>query len=274
MKSKLLYLGLILTLLLVFGATWLFAEGEAVMYHACANNDSGTIKMVEADEPCKTNEIKVSWNSIGPEGPQGPTGPEGPQGPIGPEGLQGPIGPEGPQGPPGPSIALGALSTTGTLGGSGGSPFGPLDCLSGSIAVGFKGRAGDDIDRTELWCRELVGLSLFGPVLGLETSGGAIGSSTGGEDYGTALLCPPQSALTGIRVRAGDVGFGFIVDQMGSRCTTFDGTTLDVGFVGLQGSSGVIVNLDCPTGAVVTGFQGRQGLLLDQIALRCRQTIP
>jgi hypothetical protein len=165
------------------------------------------------------------------------------------------------------------LSTTEALGGPGGSAFGPLDCPSGSIGVGFIGRAGDDIDRTELRCRVLEGLSMFGPVFSTESSAGVVGGM-GGADYGDTLMCPPQSALTGVRVRVGEVGFGIIVDQMGSRCTTFDGLTMDVGLVGSQEAFGDLETLDCPPGAVVTGFEGRQGLLLDKIALRCRQTIP
>ncbi len=139
--------------------------------------------------------------------------------------------------------------------------------------MGFRGRAGDDIDRTEIRCRTLVGLGLFGPVLGPETSGGVVGGF-GGTNYGGALSCPSGAALTGVRVRAGNVGFGFIVDQLGSRCTSFLGETFNVGFVGLNESGAGITNLDCPAGAVVTGFQGRQGLLLDQIQLRCRSTVP
>jgi hypothetical protein len=171
-----------------------------------------------------------------------------------------------------PSILLGPVTETPPAGGSGGSAFGPLDCASDAIAVGFRGRAGDDIDQTEVRCRTLVGLGLFGPMLGPEVSGGAVGGS-GGNDYGSNLTCPSGSALTGVRIRADDPGIGAVViDQMGSRCTGLsDGLVVDQGFVGLPGlPSAVITNLDCPAGSVVTGFRGRQGLILDQIQLRCR----
>lgn len=210
----------------------------------------------------------------GVPGPQGDKGPPGPTGIPGPAGSTGVPGPQGDNGPPGSSFILGDLSTTDALGGDGGSPFGPNDCREGSIAVGFKGRAGDDIDRTELLCKEVMGVGLFGPILGPESSGGVVQTSTsqpGGEDYGNALLCPEHFALTGIRVIVGDVGFGIIVDQMGSRCTNFvDGRIWDSDLKGSRQSNGSVENLDCPIGAVVTGFQGRQGLLLNQIALRCR----
>lgn len=337
MKNKLFLIVGILILLLAGGMTWALAQGEGVIYYACVNKSSGTIKIINEGEGCKNNETLIQWNQVGPQGPAGPQGPQGPQGeqglrgepgPQGEQGLQGEKGdkgeqglqgekgekgdkgnpglacwdlngngmtdaeedinedsvvdiadckgpqgdpgPIGPEGPAGSSITLGPITETSAVGGLGGDAFGSFDCDSGAIAVGFRGRAGDDIDRTEIRCRGLLGLGLFGPVLDTEVSGGIVGGF-GGDDYGSALMCPAGSALTGVRVRAGNVGFGFIIDQMGSRCTTFsDGLVFDQGFVGSQESTAEIINLDCPAGSVVTGFRGRQGLLLDQIQLRCR----
>lgn len=53
---------------------------------------------------CNNNETHLTWNTIGPQGPQGvqgPAGGPGPQGVPGPQGATGPSGPQGPQGPQG-----------------------------------------------------------------------------------------------------------------------------------------------------------------------------
>lgn len=65
------------------------AYAQSTVY-ACVNSSSGTIKIVTADTTCKTNEVKLSWDVAGVQGPQGPAGPQGPQGPAG---AQGPAGP-------------------------------------------------------------------------------------------------------------------------------------------------------------------------------------
>jgi microcystin-dependent protein len=82
-----------------------WAQDGSVVYYACVNKSSGTIKVFMEETPCKNNEVAITWNSEGgppgPIGPQGPIGPTGPEGPIGPTGPEGPIGPTGPQGPAG-----------------------------------------------------------------------------------------------------------------------------------------------------------------------------
>ena len=56
---------------------------------------------------CGKNEMPVSWNHQGPQGPVGPQGPMGPAGPQGPTGATGPQGATGPAGPQGPAGAAG-----------------------------------------------------------------------------------------------------------------------------------------------------------------------
>ncbi|MEU6429592.1 hypothetical protein ABZ860_27160 [Microbispora sp. NPDC046973] len=51
---------------------------------------------------CRTGERTVTWNVVGPEGPQGAQGPQGATGPQGPKGDTGPQGPQGATGPQGP----------------------------------------------------------------------------------------------------------------------------------------------------------------------------
>jgi hypothetical protein len=85
--------------------TMAVASGDGEVYYACVNPNSGTIKMIAADESCKQHETRMSWNQRGPQGltgEQGVPGEQGPEGPAGPQGLQGEPGPQGPQGDPGP----------------------------------------------------------------------------------------------------------------------------------------------------------------------------
>src|SRR6185437_2257482 len=58
--------------------------------HACANKQTGALRVVPAGTSCKATESAVSWNSAGPQGPAGPSGPSGSQGPPGtvPQNLQ------------------------------------------------------------------------------------------------------------------------------------------------------------------------------------------
>ena len=84
--------------------------------HACYNNNSGTIKLVNTGQPCHENETAIQWNQTGPAGPTGPQGPAGPAGPTGPTGPQGPAGPAGPTGPTGPQGPTGPAGPPGVSG--------------------------------------------------------------------------------------------------------------------------------------------------------------
>jgi hypothetical protein len=114
-----------------------FLSGSAVVayatappseIYACVNNSSGTIKVISATGTCGSNEIKLVWNTQGPQGvpgPQGPTGAigaAGPQGETGPQGIPGPqgaTGMAGAQGPAGPQGATGPTGATGPQGAPG-----------------------------------------------------------------------------------------------------------------------------------------------------------
>jgi hypothetical protein len=119
-------------------------------------------------------------------------------------------------------------------------------------------------------CRNLDSIGVFGPNLGAVSYSPAIGGS-GGDDYGSALACPVGSALTGLQLRVGFVGFGTVVDQMGVVCTNFrSGHDHVSGLVGNRESGAGVTIMKCPASTVATGFKGRQGLLLDQIQLLCK----
>jgi hypothetical protein len=72
-------LGTLLAIVLIGGATWVFAY-QPFDYAACVNNNSGTIFMIGPDEECGPNAAKIEWNQVGPPGPQGEQGEQGPPG--------------------------------------------------------------------------------------------------------------------------------------------------------------------------------------------------
>ncbi|MCU1384085.1 MAG: hypothetical protein JWL71_2782 [Acidobacteria bacterium] len=155
--------------------------------------------------------------------------------------------------PPGP------VTVVGPAGGFGGNAFAPVDCPAGSVVVGFLGRAGDDIDRTELACAATPALTPTGTFF--------VAGGTGGQDYGAALTCGGGEAVTG--VYGGINGNGWI-DYLGVTCTTLStGASHNTGTAGLN-QGGSPFTLSCPAGKIVTGVEGRQGALMDQISIRCQ----
>src|SRR5205085_3215416 len=55
----------------------------------CYRQDSGRLRVVSSPRECGRNEIPISWNVVGPQGPAGAPGPVGPTGPVGPVGPAG-----------------------------------------------------------------------------------------------------------------------------------------------------------------------------------------
>lgn len=87
-----------------------------VTYDGCYAKTSGLLRVVEAGDVCRSGEVAIRWNQVGPQGPAGPTGPAGPAGPQGeqgPQGVPGPQGEAGPQGEPGPQGEAGPSGFTG-----------------------------------------------------------------------------------------------------------------------------------------------------------------
>jgi hypothetical protein len=72
------------------------------------------IGTVPAGGSCKSGDMTVSWDEVGPTGPPGPTGAPGPTGPAGPTGAPGPSGPAGPTGAPGPTGPAGPTGAPGS----------------------------------------------------------------------------------------------------------------------------------------------------------------
>src|SRR5439155_5738276 len=82
-------------ILLALVAALAFAAGSAVVayadqaasqIYACVNNSSGTIHVIDAAAACAGNEVKLVWNTQGPQGVKGDTGAQGIQGVKGTDG--------------------------------------------------------------------------------------------------------------------------------------------------------------------------------------------
>jgi hypothetical protein len=67
--------------------------------HGCRDQRSGSLSVIDSDtQQCPRGATALTWNQVGPPGPQGPAGAPGPGGPQGPAGAPGPAGPQGPAG--------------------------------------------------------------------------------------------------------------------------------------------------------------------------------
>jgi hypothetical protein len=156
------------------------------------------------------------------------------------------------------------LTFVGPAGGPGGTPFGPFLCPDGAVGTALRGHAGDDIDRTELWCSSLQGTTLGTP----EFAGGVGGF--GGAPYDRT--CTDGYALTGVHGTAGIVLWGGnVVDTLGVTCTTLGFTEqYRPPAVGAPAPGTAAFSLDCPAGKRLVGIRGQQGALLDQITIACK----
>lgn len=151
-------------LFLVITVSWGFAQGGNIMYFACVNNSSGTIKVFQEPQPCSNNEFAIQFNSEGPPGPAGPQGPVGPAGPAGADGQDGAQGPQGPQGEPGPAGPPGADGLEGAQG-----PPGPQGSQGETGAQGPagpqgpqgpQGPPGESLDLFDFYTRTLYDLTV------------------------------------------------------------------------------------------------------------------
>lgn len=116
MRGKLLF-GVTLVALVVAGlATYSWAaSADGTTINACLNND-GKLRLVPALSACKNSESPLSWNTVGPVGPQGSAGLQGLAGLQGPAGLAG-------QNAPDPNAVAGTVAITTAPGGPVFSPI-------------------------------------------------------------------------------------------------------------------------------------------------------
>lgn len=113
--------GVVLSVCMVVCAVSVCDAQQGVI-HACYKKENGQLRVVGASQSCLASETALSWNAVGPQGPQGEQGLAGPQGeqgmpgPQGPRGEQGPQGPRGEHGVAGPAGPRGADGQPGTPG--------------------------------------------------------------------------------------------------------------------------------------------------------------
>lgn len=133
-------------------------ESSSTVLSACVT-DSGAMRMIDpaTGATCRKSERLVSWNQVGPAGPEGAGGPAGPpgeagaagpkgdQGETGPAGAAGAAGAEGPQGAPGPAGPQGAPGPEGPQGVPG--PEGPQGAAGAEGPRGLQGPAGPAASR-------------------------------------------------------------------------------------------------------------------------------
>jgi hypothetical protein len=79
----------LLALLVASPVVTLTAQSATNVIFACVGDNSRQVRFVGAEEPCRNNETRVTFNVTGPQGPEGPQGPPGPAGPQGPSGVTG-----------------------------------------------------------------------------------------------------------------------------------------------------------------------------------------
>lgn len=88
----------VITFTFVVGAAGLMLWAQTTSpspIRACVAKD-GTTRLLLTGSACKSQEILVQWNAVGPEGPEGPQGPPGADGADGEDGVNGATGPRGP----------------------------------------------------------------------------------------------------------------------------------------------------------------------------------
>jgi hypothetical protein len=121
---------IILLVFTVMGVSAVQSIADDSTINACYYIWDGYLRYVTSTDECGEDEVFISWNQVGPQGPIGPAGPIGAQGPEGAQGPQGPVGPQGPSGgpkgdpgPAGPTGPQGPQGAPGVQGARG--PAGP-----------------------------------------------------------------------------------------------------------------------------------------------------
>jgi len=94
--------------------------------------------------------------------------------------------------------------------------------------------------------------------------------SLGSADYQQSLICPTGKHAIGVTVYAATYVNGFELE-----CATLgaNGEHQSIGTVsGMVGGSvgGAPKQLRCPSGKVMVGFQGRQGMWIDRVQVACK----
>ncbi len=121
-----------------------------------------------------------------------------------------------------------------------------------------------------------AGLGCFGGACGIARVGldatRSLTAAYGNEMIGANILdsCLPGEVLTGLQVEYRD-----FITRLGGVCSVLDANERRVALTeghttGLRGQQGgTAATLQCPAGMVVVGLEGRAGLRVNQLSLRC-----
>ena len=96
-RTAKLAIGVLGAIVLVLGGVAAYAAipSSTGVFTACMTKSSGTIRLVEATETCRSSEQKVSWNQAGQPGTPGQDGQDGAPGEDGQDGAPGTNGTNG-----------------------------------------------------------------------------------------------------------------------------------------------------------------------------------
>ena len=188
-------------------------------------------------------------------------------------GLPGPQGPTGPTGPQGAGFSPDYGTKTYSEIASdptGGNDFAEIDCPAGQIAVGIQGKVGQDNNQFGLVCAPISSFSndIAGvhAVTGSTSNTPTVGNLGGGSNLDYSRICPAGYAMIGAH---GSIDSSFITPLL-VHCEQIGGGPLyDTTLANGTPVPGTNVDLRCPGGGVVTGFQGRAGDVLDQVQFIC-----
>jgi hypothetical protein len=201
--------------LLLMGLIPSSVTAATVTYNACVLNGVGAIRMVNATTNCTQLETKISWNSTGPQGPQGAIGPQGPAGlpgtvgPMGPAGASGPMGPSGANGPVGPQGPVGAQGPTGPSGPKGDTgPQGPSGLQGSQGVAGPQGLPGGALASLT---------SLDGVPCMIGVTAGTVSTAVNATTGAISIVCAVPSGSSG-------GGGGTRIDTFPGNCRWDDNT--------------------------------------------------
>jgi hypothetical protein len=133
MKRALLALAFICSVVGAGFATAAITATPTSTIQGCVK-ENGELRIVSAPSSCKHSESSISWNVVGPAGPQGPAGAQGAPGPAGAQGLPGIAGAQGAKGDTGLTGAQGIQGDPG--------PVGPQGIKGDKGDTGFTGAQG------------------------------------------------------------------------------------------------------------------------------------
>jgi hypothetical protein len=129
-------------------------------------------------------------------------------------------------------------------------------------------RAGNDLDAVTMKCAPVTGFAVS--VAGIRATTGSVtltataGNASGGTP--NDLSCAAGSVVTAVQGT-----FTGSINAMRAVCTPIGGgPTNTTPYGGTPRAAGTTFEAACPAGTAATGFQGRSGLLVDQIQLRCQ----